>query len=279
MKQTFKYILLTLLSWAFLSQCVIMKNRWPDKKATRVFAVKNVPLEIKDTIINNRHIHYTISGPKTLPTLVFLHGSPGSWMNYMHFMWDTIMQQKYRMVAIDRPGFGYSNFGKALNLQEQSNLISTVLLNLKTAEPMILFGHSLGGSLVIKLGAENPTLFSKIIIAAGAIDPLQEKKETWRKIMNIKPLKWLMPGAFAPSNTELLYLKKDLIPLKNDFSKITCDVQFIHGDKDTWVPIENIAYGKLLLIKAKSITTDTLKGADHQFPWKRKDELIRLLIK
>ena len=85
-----------------------MQNRWGDNKAYRVFKAKNVPLTIYDTIINDRHLHYAVSGNNgdSLPTLVFIHGSPGSWMNYMKFMWDSSMRKKFRMVAIDRPGFG-----------------------------------------------------------------------------------------------------------------------------------------------------------------------------
>ena len=73
---------------------------------------------------------------------------------------------------------------------------------------MFLAGHSLGGPMIVKLAADDPTLFKTIIIIAGALDVSQEKKETWRHVMNVKPLYWLLPGAFGPSNTELLYLKK-----------------------------------------------------------------------
>ena len=267
-----------LFIWVLLAQCFIMRNRWSDKKAFNVFKSKNVPLNIFDTVINERHLHYAVCGVDSLPTLVIIHGSPGSWMNYMKFMWDSAMRAKFRIVAIDRPGFGYSDFGKAIHLQEQCNIILPVLQKLKTGRPMFLAGHSLGGPMVVKLAADDPALFKTIIIIAGALDVNQEKKETWRHIMNEKPLYWLLPGAFGPSNTELLYLKKDLIPLQNDFKKITCNVLFVHGDEDTWVPIENIAYGNKMMIHANSITADTLYGADHQIPWKRHDELEKIFL-
>jgi pimeloyl-ACP methyl ester carboxylesterase len=47
-------------------------------------------------------------------------------------------------------------------------------------------------------------------------------------------------------------LKEDLKPLANDLSKITARILFVHGDKDDWVPIENIAYGKKMMINASS---------------------------
>ena len=264
--------------WLLLAQCFIMRNRWSDKKAYAVFKTKDVPLKIFDTVINQRHLHYAVCGNDTLPTLVFIHGSPGSWMNYMKFMWDADMRKKFRIIAIDRPGFGYSDFGKAMHLQEQCKMIMLVIEKLKSNQPLFLVGHSLGGPIVAKLAADNAALFNTVIIIAGALDINQEAKETWRKIMNVKPFYWTLPGAFGPSNTELLYLKKDLLPLQNDFKNITCKVLFIHGDKDTWVPIENIAFGKKMMINAISIVADTIHGADHQIPWKRMDELKSILL-
>lgn len=278
MRRTLIYSLALISVWLLLAQCFIMRNRWSDKKAYSVFKSKQVPLIIYDTVINKRHLHYAVCGPDTLPTLVFIHGSPGSWMNYMKYMWDSSMRKKFRIVAIDRPGFGYSDFGKAMHLQEQCNIILPVLQQLKTSAPMYVAGHSMGGPVAVKLAADNPELFNTVILIAGAIDINQEAKETWRKIMNVRPMYWALPGAFGPSNTELLYLKNDLLPLQEDFKKVTCNILFVHGDKDTWVPIKNIAYGTKMMVNARSITADTLRGADHQIPWKRMDELKKILL-
>ncbi len=278
MRKFLLYGIMLVSLWVLLAQCFIMRNRWSDNKAYRVFKAKQVPLTIFDTVIDQHHLHYAVSGTDSLPTLVFIHGSPGSWMNYMHFMFDSAMRTKFRIVAIDRPGFGYSDFGKAMHLQEQCKIILPVLRHLKTNAPMILVGHSMGGPVVVKLAADDPALFNTIVIIAGAIDIHQEAKETWRKIMNVRPLYWALPGAFGPSNTELLYLKNDLQPLQNDFKNVTCKVLFVHGDADTWVPIQNIAFGTKMMTNAASVKADTLNGADHQVPWKRRDELRQILL-
>ncbi|MFT3979552.1 MAG: alpha/beta hydrolase [Ferruginibacter sp.] len=279
MRKTILIFFALLGIWIFLSQCLIMKNRWSDKKAYRVFKEKEIPLRIHDTVINNRHLHYAVCGSDSLPTLVFIHGSPGSWMNYMKYMWDADMRKKFRIVAIDRPGFGFSNFGKAMHLQEQAKMVLPVLQHLKTDRPMFLAGHSYGGPLSVKLAADDPALVNTVVIIAGALDISQEAKETWRKIMNVKPLYWCLPGAFGPSNKELLYLKDDLKPLQEDFKKVTCKVIFVHGDKDTWVPIANVGYGTKMMTNASSILSDTIKNADHQIPWKNREELKQILLK
>lgn len=269
---------LLLAVWVLLAQCFIMRERWSDKKAYSVFKAKDVPLKIYDTVINKHHLHYAVCGSDSLPTLVFVHGSPGSWFHYMKFMWDSALRSKFRIVSIDRPGFGYSDFGKAMHLQQQCEIISPVLQRLKTNQPLFLVGHSMGGPVAVKLAADNPSVVHTLVIVAGAIDINQEAKETWRHIMNVRPLYWTLPGAFGPSNTELLYLKKDLLPLQNDFKNITCHVLFVHGDKDTWVPIKNIAFGTKMLVNAASIKADTLHGADHQIPWKNRDALKEILL-
>jgi pimeloyl-ACP methyl ester carboxylesterase len=287
MKKVLLISTLTISMWCLLSQCLIMRSRWSDTKAKRIFKAKNVPIVIKDSILlrsnakttNATQIHYAISGSDSLPTLIFVHGSPGSWMHYMKFMWDKRMQAKYRMVSIDRPGFGYSSYGTAMRLREQCELLLPVIQSLNNGKGIYLYGHSYGGPVAAQLAAMQPSLFKKVIIASGAIDVSQEKKENWRRIMHKKPLRYMMPGAFGPSNDELLYLKEDLIPLQQEFAKITCPVHFFHGDKDTWVPFENVNYGKKMMVNAASIKVDTFKGADHQIPWKRMEEHIQLFLK
>ncbi len=278
MKKKLLIVIGVLITWCLVGQTPLFKNRWSDKKAYRIFKAKKIPLHIFDTLIDDQHIHYAVSGNESLPTLVFIHGSPGSWMNYATYMWDTALRKKFNMVSIDRPGFGYSNFGEALHVQDQCRYIMPVLKKLKTTQPMILFGHSLGGPVVVKLAAMEPNMFSTIAVVAGSIALEYEKNENWRKFMNINPFYNLLPGAFGPSNTEILYLKNDLKLLENDFEKVTCKVNFIHGNKDTWVPIQNVGYGTSMLKNAKQITSDTIFGARHMLPWKNEKALKALIL-
>jgi pimeloyl-ACP methyl ester carboxylesterase len=277
-RKFFIWLALLIFVVLFLNRCVICKMRWNDKKAQKVFKSRNVPIILNDTLIGGHTIHYAMTGNDSLPSLVFIHGSPGSWFHYMKFMWDAELLKKFRIITIDRPGYGFSGFGDAMHLQDQCKLILPLLQKLKTEHPMYLCGHSYGGPVVAKICADAPDLFKTVIIVAGSLDPGLEKKETWRHIMDKKPLFWFLPGAFQPSNTELLYLKEDLKPLSADFHKITTNILFVHGDKDTWVPIENIAYGKKQMVNASSIKSDTLFGADHQIPWKRREEFKNILM-
>ena len=266
-----------LIIWIIFAQSC-MTFRKADSEMKKSFQQNGVVLNTKTEKIDRRNIHYAQTGEDTLPTIVFVHGTPGSWNAFADYLQDKELLQKYRMISIDRPGFGYSDFGKAENLERQSQLISPLLQKLKNGKPVFLVGHSLGGPMIILLEADNPGLSSGLVLISGSVDPAVEKPERWRPILFNTPLNLLVPGAFRPSNVELWYLKKDLVKLQESYSKITCPVYFIHGDKDTWVPPGNVSYAKKLLVHSKSIEEHMLPGGNHFIPWTKYREIKQILL-
>ena len=266
-----------LLLWLVLAQsCMTMRQ--PDEEAKKKFAVKGVTLTTATMNIDGHHLHFVKSGSDSLPTLFFVHGTPGSWDAFENYLRDSDLLHKFRMVSIDRPGFGYSDFGHAEHLGRQSELISPMFSLLDNHKPMYIAGHSLGGPMVVKLVADNPAVFSSMVIISGSIDPAEEKPEKWRPVLYKTPLNYFVPGALRPCNEELWYLKKDLVILKNDFARINCAVYFIHGEKDTWVPPANVDYGKKLLVNASRVEEMLIPGANHFIPWTKFNEIKQLLL-
>ncbi len=267
-----------LLSWLLLAQsCMSFRKSDTDERSE--FANSNITLRTGTMQVNGRHIHYAFTGSDSLPTIFFIHGSPGSWEAFASYMKDSLLLQKFRMVSVDRPGFGYSEYGQPQHLDIQSAWISPLFVLLANHKSMFLAGHSLGGPMVIKLGADNPNTFSGIVVISGSIDPAEEEPEKWRPWLFNTPLNYFVPGAMRPSNEELWFLKKDLVSLKDDFSKITCPVYFIHGEKDTWVPPENVEYGKKLLIHSPKVEETLIPGANHFIPWTKFTEIRAVLLK
>jgi pimeloyl-ACP methyl ester carboxylesterase len=267
-----------LLVWSLLAQSC-MQFRISDEKARKQFADKGLSASFITEKVENKKIHYVKTGSDTAATIVFVHGTPGSWNAFQQYLMDTDLIKHYRLISIDRPGFGYSDFGEAENLARQSQLMSPVLQQLKNGKPIWLVGHSLGGPMVVKLAADNPALFDKIIILAGSNDPAQEKPEKWRPVLIQTPLRLLVPGSLRPSNQELWYLKKDLVDLQKDFPKITAPVLIMHGNKDQLVPYENAAYTQKMLINAKDVQLITFDGENHFIPWTRYQEIKAELMK
>lgn len=242
------------------------------------FAKKGIALTTETKTIDGSHVHYAKTGNDSLPTIYFIHGTPGSWDAFAGYLKDSQLIQEYRLISIDRPGFGYSDFGNAVNLNRQSELISPLFYMLDNKKPAYLVGHSLGGPMIIKLAADNPTFFSGLVLLAGSNDPDAEKPEKWRPWLFKTPLNLLVPGAMRPSNEELWYLKKDLVNLKADFSKITCPVYIFHGKKDVLVPVSNVEYDKKMLTNARKITVILFPEENHFIPWTQFTAIKEVLI-
>lgn len=256
-----------------------MKNRISDKKAKEKFFKAGATLYTGSFAADNFILHYTKTGTDTFPTLFFVHGSPDSWARYEEFMLDKDLLTKYRMITIDRPGFGYSQFGDAKNLTDQSNIIGPFVKTIKNGKPIYAVGHSYGGAVIVRLQVDHKDLFDGLVLLAAAVDPQKEKPEKWRFIMKTPPLNFLLPGAYRPSNTELVYLKRDLKELDKEWEKITCPVWIFHGDKDTYVPVENVDYAKRKLTKATSVEVKILPGAEHFIPKERYRDIKEVLMK
>ena len=256
-----------------------MKFRMSDSEAKEKFSKNNVTLTTESIKVDGFKMHYAKTGNDTLPTLFFVHGSPGGWTAFERYMQDKDLLSRYRMIAVDRPGFGYSQFGDAKNLEEQSKLISPIAKLFQNGKPMYAVGHSLGGPMIVKLQMDNENLFTGLVFLAASNDPNEEKPERWRYIMKATPLNYFLPGAFRPSNKELVYLKEDLKYLDKEWEKITCPVWIIHGDKDTFVPVGNVEYTKKKLTNAKSVEVKILPGARHFIPWEQYEDIKEVLMK
>jgi pimeloyl-ACP methyl ester carboxylesterase len=276
MKKSLLLITLVLGGWLILAQSCFT-FRTADAKAISKFQEDGILLKTVTVKQDGFPIHYVQTGNDSLPTLIFIHGTPGSWNAFEMYLRDSLLRAHYRMISIDRPGFGYSNFGKAMNLPEQSRLMGPVLESLKNKEACWLVGHSLGGPMILQLALDYPTLANGLVVISGSIDPAAEKPERWRYIMDKTPLKLFLPGAFRPSNTELIYLKKDLKIMEPALSAISLPVYFIHGRSDSWVPPVNVEFGLKKLINAPKLDTLWLNGG-HFIPWTEFQPIRKKLL-
>jgi pimeloyl-ACP methyl ester carboxylesterase len=278
MKRSFMIIGIILLLWLVMAQSC-MKMRISDKEAKQKFTEAGIVLQTPVKKIDGFPLHYAQTGNDTFPTLLFVHGTPGSWDAFQSYLMNKELLQHYRIISIDRPGFGYSDFGNAMNLTEQTKIISSWMDSVYNNQPFIIIGHSLGGPLAIKLAAARPQYTKTIVILAGSQDPAAEKPEKWRPVLFKTPLNFLIPGALRPSNEELWYLKKDLKEMNGDYEKITCPVYILHGTKDILVPYSNVAYTQKMLTKTDSVFITSFEKENHFIVWTRKKEIVELLMK
>ncbi len=267
-----------LILFSVLFSCSRYSFRESSAATQSSFDAAQFPVLQKDTLIGKRNIHYLVTGDSAKPALVFMHGSPGSWSAFKNYLLDSALQQKFQLIAFDRPGFGYSNYRKPMRLAAQCSLIMPIILQYKQGKPLFLVGHSLGGPAVIQLAAIAPDSVQAIVVLSGSISPEHEKAEIWRHIVRYTPFRYAFPGAFRQSNTELSMFKTGVKKLVPEFQKVKAHVKFMHGDLDKWVPIGNAVFGKKMLVNAASVSIDTLKNANHFIPWMHAAEIKSVLL-
>lgn len=130
--------------------------------------IKNQVLN-KKIIINNLLINYYSFLPdkKSSKTLLFLHGwgiNSQTWLS----LFDLLKDLPYASYFIDLPGFGQSQTPlKDFYLDDYVNVVENFIkkLNLKN---IVLFGHSFGGRITIKLAAKNSDYLEKIVLVDSA---------------------------------------------------------------------------------------------------------------
>jgi pimeloyl-ACP methyl ester carboxylesterase len=256
-----------------------LQFRMNKSEIDRYFADKAQKGTLHSFPVGARRINYLQVGNENLPLVIFVHGSPGSLSAFIHFMSDTALLRQAQLVSVDRPGFGYSNFGYAEpSLEKQAADLKPLLEKNKGHRPIILVGHSLGGPVIVRMAMDYPELVDGLVIVAGSVDPDLEPNETWFRAPLATPfLKWMLPRSFRASNDEIYKLKPELQEMIPGWSRITASVIIIQGTKDSLVPAANAAFARRMLTRAKSVDVVMKADMDHFVPWSNP-ELIREAI-
>ncbi len=216
-------------------------------------------------------LSYLVNGDKSSRQIIFVHGTPGSAENWADYLLDVPEGLEY--IALDRPGFGLSGpEGSVVSLAEQAAAVERLLETRNGCKP-ILVGHSLGGPIVAWVAAENPEAVGGIIIAAGSMDPGQERIHPLQHLGEIWPVRPLLPRTIRNANQELMELKPWLERLQPMLSQICTRVLIIHGTEDDLVSYENVDFIRRHLTGAAQVSVDQLEGVNHFLPWNSKDRI------
>lgn len=247
-----------------------------DKKVAKYFEEEAYKPVSKFYDVDGYTMHYMYQDMGQEASLVFMHGTPGSWDAFISYFKSDTLFQRANIVSPDRPGFGKSSYGKPIkSLEEQSRLLKPILEAIPA--PRILIGHSLGGPIVARMAMDYPELVDGIIMLAPALDPSLEPDEDWFRI----PMRWPVIGAIAPkifriSNEELVFLEEELELMLPLWKEITIPSVVVQGGKDRLVAPGNAAFADSMLVNApKDIVF--LEESNHFLPW-NKSALIRKKI-
>ncbi|MBT1704716.1 alpha/beta fold hydrolase [Chryseosolibacter indicus] len=226
-----------------------------------------------------RDIHYVKTGDTLKPLILFVHGSPGSLNAFVHFLTDTILLNHAQLITVDRPGFGYSNFGNAeVSVKKQAEILTPLLKRYKGNRKVILVGHSLGAPVVARVAMDYPDLVDGLVLVAGSLAPELEPDETWFRAPLASPfLSWILPRAFRASNDEIYHLKPELEMMLPFWKNITCPVTVIQGNRDKFVSPDNASFAKKMIINAP-LDLIIEEDMDHFVPWSHPQLIQQALL-
>ncbi len=217
--------------------------------------------------VGKRSMHYAKTGNDSGPVVFFVHGSPGSLGDYIDFLSDTTLRQVSTLIAVDRPGFGQSNFGRAEpSLEAQAALIKPLVQQYKKDRPVILVGHSLGGPVIARMAMEYPELIDGLVFVAASVDPELEPGRWWRAPFITPFFHWLVPQSLRASNDELYALKPELKGMLPYWKNIKAKAIIIQGTQDSLVPPANAEFTKKNLSHTE-VKIVYEEGMDHFVPW------------
>ena len=274
-----RWLLGPVLLWgllALLSRCV--QIRMSDKKVKAYFAGSPGQPVFAFTKAGAHSIHYASLGADTLPMVVFVHGSPGSWDAFIGFFKDSLLLDKARLISVDRPGFGKSNLGKPQrSLKAQAAALVPILEMSRSTTRPILVGHSLGGPLIARLAMDYPQLVGSLILVAPSVDPALEPKEWYRKVGDLLLVRPLLPAEIDVSNQEILPLKGELTRMLPGWKTLTLPITVIQGENDQLVPAANADFVKRSAVNAP-VRVVMIPGMNHFIPWNRPDVIREAIL-
>jgi pimeloyl-ACP methyl ester carboxylesterase len=233
--------------------------------------------------IHGLTIHYEEKGRG--PVLVLLHGWGGSLVSLQPLQL-LLAEKGFRVISLDLPGFGASQSpGKDFSLENFAEVIELVLAKLKI-KSCVLFGHSFGGSIAVKISARKKVYVGKLILCNTAgIRKYKSKK--------VKILKTVSHGARRIFQLPLLnvvypFLRKvfyyyilrerDYIDqpqlsetfitiidedISDDLLRIDIPVLLLWGEKDKKTPVE---HAKIMQKILKNVQVEIIKNVGHGLP-------------
>lgn len=226
-------------------------------------------------------VHWISTGckPDKNKILIFIHGSPGNWSNYLRYLKDPELLKIYCMLGIDRPGFGKSTETIA-DVTGQAEKILGTLSKLpeiqKGKKSISILGHSYGGPVAARMASISPEKFQYLFLLAAAMDPELEEIKWYNSIADTWIAGWILPKEWTNSNSEMLPLKEQLKSLLPEWKKIKAKTIVIQGEDDGLVDPKNLDFIQ------KNFSTETktylLPKEGHFLPWKNYELIHKLLM-
>jgi pimeloyl-ACP methyl ester carboxylesterase len=221
------------------------------------------------------------SGADTLPPLLLIHGAPGAWYGSRNFLEDSLLQQHYHIIAVDRPGYNKSRFrGKrkaVTSITLQAVAIHEALRLNRSRQTGVVVGSSYGAPIAAKLAVLYPQYFHHLLMLAPAIDPDKEKFWWFHPYVRRGPVRWFLPRFINNATDEKFAHVKELRQLLPEWEKIAVPVTVVQGGADRIVDPANLDFARSQLA-GKQAAFIFLPDAGHLIRWRNADVVRNILL-
>ncbi|KAB1070406.1 alpha/beta hydrolase [Methylobacterium planeticum] len=134
-------------------------------------------------------------------TVVLLHGASANASDPMEGVGRTLAAQGFRVIAFDRPGFGWSDRlsgAQAAIPAVQGNAVAQALDHLGIG-PAIVLGHSWAGSLALSLALDHPERVAGLVLVAPVARPFPPRGPVpWYVRLALQPpIAWVLSRTLA----------------------------------------------------------------------------------
>ncbi|GAB2191945.1 alpha/beta fold hydrolase [Sessilibacter sp. MAH2] len=213
---------------------------------------KNIVEQTMD--VGDFELSYRRVGEPKRAVVVWIHGTPGAWNDIGKLMVKEDFTESTLFVSIDRPGWGKSQYKDNPRLvtefSEIAHLIRPLLHQLKKEAPdvpLILAGHSWGGSVVPAVAAEFPYCIDGLAIFAAGLDPELTKPRWYNRFAKTYVGRSILGQQMLDANVEMYALSPEVAKLAPHWKEINLPTVVVQGMEDPLVNPANADFAKSVL--------------------------------
>ncbi|MFC3616398.1 alpha/beta fold hydrolase [Lutimaribacter marinistellae] len=164
MQLAVKLLLFALVGIALFAAATAFFARRHEARANASFPPHGQLIEVDGV-----EVHAVVSGQG--PDVVLIHGSSGNARD-MTFRLAPLLAEKYRVIAFDRPGLGFTERvnDSGATITQQAELLSRAAVLLGAERPVVV-GHSYGGAVALAWAVNQPDRVSALVPLAAASNP------------------------------------------------------------------------------------------------------------
>jgi pimeloyl-ACP methyl ester carboxylesterase len=214
------------------------------------------------------------------PLLLFVHGSPGDYKGWDKYLKDSTLQHKYRIMALDRPGFGQSVSVDTMafpKLDFQAKVVRAFTKKYANGQKIILVGHSVGGAIVSLVAAKYPAEIDDLVLLAPVISAENEQPRFYNRLAQKKWINKRIPFEMRVSQIEMMNISAQLEKMQPSLSKIQSKTWLFHGKMDMIAPYGNALYVQENF-KNATLVFKTYPFQNHFLPWTKFKDIKKCLV-